>query len=119
MMIRNQIKQRHGSAVLHWRWQRISSIVMLPLMIYCVYLVAGIISLDYMDAHAFVGAPTVALPLAILLVSGIYHAVLGLQVVIEDYVALSSGRRGLIMSARFALGGTALVSLASLALITF
>jgi hypothetical protein len=40
-------------------------------------------------------------------------------VIIEDYVPLASGRNGLIMFARVALGGIALVSLIALARISF
>ena len=91
----------------------------LPLMIYCVYLLGGLATLNYEAARLLVAAPTASLPLAVLISVGIYHAALGLQVIIEDYVPLASGRNGLIMITRVALGGIALVSLIALARITF
>ncbi|MGB0197639.1 MAG: succinate dehydrogenase, hydrophobic membrane anchor protein [Candidatus Puniceispirillaceae bacterium] len=109
----------HASAVPHWKWQRLSAIVTLPLMVYCVYLLGGLATLDYEAARQLVAAPTTSLPLAVLIGVGIYHAALGVQVIIEDYVPLASGRNGLIMVARVALGGIALVSLIALARITF
>ena len=109
----------HGSAVPHWKWQRISAIITFPLMIYCVYLLAELAALDYEAARLLVAAPQVSLPLAVLISVGIYHAALGVQVIIEDYVPLARGRNGLIMFARVALGGIALVSLIALARITF
>jgi len=109
----------HASAVPHWKWQRLSAIVTLPLMVYCVYLLGGLVTLDYEAARQLVAAPTTSLPLAVLIGVGIYHAALGVQVIIEDYVPLASGRNGLIMVARVALGGIALASLIALARITF
>jgi len=91
----------------------------LPLMVYCVYLLGGLATVDYQAARQLVAAPTTSLPLAVLISVGIYHAALGVQVIIEDYVPLASGRNGLIMFARVALGGIALVSLIALARISF
>ena len=112
-------KNPHGSAVPHWKWQRLSAIVTLPLMVYCVYLLGGVVTLDYDAARALIAAPSAAVPLAALTAVGIYHAALGVQVIIEDYVPLASGRNGLIIFARVALGGIALFSLVALARITF
>ena len=109
----------HASAVSHWKWQRFSAIVTLPLMVYCVYLLGGLATLDYEAARQLVAAPTTSLPLALLISAGIYHAALGVQVIVEDYVPLASGRNGLIIFARVALGGIALVSLFALARIIF
>ena len=91
----------------------------LPLMIYCVYLLGGLATLNYEAARLLVAAPRASLPLAVLISVGIYHAALGVQVIIEDYVPLANGRNGLIMFTRVALGGIALVSLIALARITF
>ena len=109
----------HASAVSHWKWQRFSAIVTLPLMVYCVYLLGGLATLDYEAARQLVATPATSLPLAVLIGAGIYHAALGVQVIVEDYVPLASGRNGLIMVLRVALGGIALVSLIALARITF
>jgi succinate dehydrogenase / fumarate reductase membrane anchor subunit len=113
-----QTKQNYGSAVSHWRWQRTSAMISLPLLIYCAYLVVGITSLEYVAARDFVGAPAVSVPISVLLIAGTYHSSLGVQVIIEDYVSIVSGRKGLIMFARIALWGTCLISLVSLIRIT-
>ena len=109
----------HASAVSHWKCQRLSAILTLLLMVYCVYLLGGLATLDYEAARQLVAAPKTSLPLAVLIGVGIYHAALGMQVIVEDYVPLASGRNGLIMSTRVALGGIALASLIALARITF
>ena len=109
----------HGSAVPHWKWQRFSAILTLPLMVYCVYLTGGLATLDYEAARQLVAAPTTSLPLTVLIGVGIYHATLGVQVIIEDYVPLENGRNSMIMLAKGALGGIALVSFIALARITF
>ena len=117
-MIRKS-KNPHGSAVPHWKWQRLSAIVTLPLMVYCVYLLGGVATLDYDAARTFIAAPSAAVPLVALIAVGIYHAALGVQVIIEDYVPLANGRKGLIMCTRVALGVIALASVVALARITF
>ena len=88
-------------------------------MVYCVYLLGGLEFLDYEAARQMVAAPTTSLPLALLIGVGTYHAALGTQVIMEDYVPLASGRNGLIVFVRVALGGIALVSLTALAHIIF
>ena len=90
-----------------------------PLMVYCVYLLGGLATLDYAGARQLISTPLVSLPLAGLIAGGIFHATLGVQVIIEDYVPRTSGRSGLIAFARIALGGIAIVSLIALAWITF
>mgnify|MGYP001970654872 FL=1 len=114
-----KLNKPHTSAVPHWKWQRLTAIVTLPLIVYCVYLLGGLAKLDYVAARQLVAAPSTSLPLAVLIGVGICHAALGVQVIIEDYVPLASGRNGLIMFVRVVLGGIALVSLIALARITF
>mgnify|MGYP001273977391 FL=1 len=101
----------------HWRWQRISAVATLGLMLYFTYLVASIGPLDYSAAMAFVAAPQHAVALAILVIAGLFHAVLGVQMIIEDYIPLASGRLALVTIARGVFAIAAMASLVSVGMI--
>jgi succinate dehydrogenase / fumarate reductase membrane anchor subunit len=101
----------------HWRWQRISAVAALGLMLYFTYLVAAIGPLDYSAAIAFVAAPQHAAALAILVIAGLFHAALGVQMIIEDYIPLASGRLALVAIARGVFAIAAMASLVSVGMI--
>ena len=74
-------------AVGHWRWQRLTAIMLLPLVLYTV---SGLIfnaGSDYFSARLWLGHPVNAICAALVFIVGCYHATLGLQTIIEDYVA--------------------------------
>ena len=50
-------------------------------------------------------------PLAVLVVIGLWHGSLGLQVVIEDYITLGGGRNAAILVMRVAMASAGLASL--------
>ena len=101
----------------HWRWQRISAVATLGLMLYFTYLVASMGPLDYSAAMAFVAAPQHAVALAILVIAGLFHAALGVQMIIEDYIPLASGRLALVTTARGVFAIAAMASLVSVGVI--
>ena len=101
----------------HWRWQRISAVATLGLMLYFTYLVASMGSFDYSAATAFVSAPQHAAALAILVIAGLFHAALGVQMIIEDYIPLASGRLALVAIARGVFAIAAMASLVSVGMI--
>ena len=101
----------------HWRWQRISAVATLGLMLYFTYLVASMGSFDYSAATAFVAAPQHAAALAILVIAGLFHAALGVQMIIEDYIPLASGRLALVTIARGVFAIAAMASLVSVGMI--
>ncbi len=107
------------SGVQHWRWQRLSAIVLFVVMAYLVFVVSKLGTLDYAQAVALVTAPVNLLGLACLVVVGLFHASLGLEVVIEDYVPLKKGRRPLIYAVKAVLLFVGLTSLWSLVVIAF
>ena len=95
----------------HWRWQRISAIITLILMVYFTYLMASLGPLSYSEALSFVATPHQGIALGLLVIVGLFHAALGVQMIIEDYIPLASGRLALVIMAR---GVFAIASLASL-----
>ncbi len=79
----------HGSAregVHHWYAQRASALLLILLVGWLVYASIALAGSDYAAARQFVASPFNAAFLVLLIVTLLYHAVLGLQVVIEDYV---------------------------------
>ena len=101
----------------HWRWQRISAVATLGLMLYFTYLVASMGPLDYSAAMAFVASPQHAVAFAILAIAGLFHAALGVQMIIEDYIPLTSGRLVLVTLTRGVFAIAAMASLVSVGMI--
>ena len=74
------------SGVHHWTAQRISSVLLLFLLPWLTYALVCLASKSYEEAAAFVAVPWNASLLILSLLVLLYHAMLGMQVVIEDYV---------------------------------
>jgi len=70
----------------HWWMQRMTSLALVPLTPWLVFSLARIASMDYEQAIAWVRSPLTAVLLLSTILALAYHAKLGLQVVIEDYV---------------------------------
>lgn len=70
----------------HFIVQRITAVALVPLSLWFVWLALSLIHLDYAGARALVAHPLNAVLLAAFVISVFWHAQLGLQVVIEDYV---------------------------------
>ncbi len=74
------------SGVHHWWVQRLTAVALIPLTMWFVWIGTDLLSADFDTARAFVGAPLHTLLFAAFIVALFWHAQLGLQVVIEDYV---------------------------------
>jgi len=70
----------------HFVLQRITAIALVFLSIYVVGLVVWLIGADYATVRATVAQPCNALLLVAFLVASFWHAKLGMQVIVEDYV---------------------------------
>ena len=78
-----------GSAkegVAHWWAQRLTALALVPLTLWFVVSLVGLTGADHAAVAAWAGSPLVAALLIFLMVATFYHAYLGLQVVIEDYI---------------------------------
>jgi succinate dehydrogenase / fumarate reductase membrane anchor subunit len=74
----------HGSS--HWKFQRLSAIALGPLGLWFVFAFAGQSPWEYQSIISWLSNPWVPQLLCLFLACGFFHASLGLQVVIEDYV---------------------------------
>lgn len=75
-----------GSGVHHWWAQRFSAILLVPLTLWLVWTLAVLAGADYAEARGWIASPWNAAMAVLLVGATFYHAKLGLQVVIEDYV---------------------------------
>lgn len=89
--LRHPIKRARGlgsakEGTHHFVLQRITAIALVLLSLYVVALIVGAIGADYATVRAMVGKPWNATLLAAFVIAMFWHAKLGMQVVIEDYV---------------------------------
>ncbi|WP_338445615.1 succinate dehydrogenase, hydrophobic membrane anchor protein [Pelagerythrobacter marensis] len=113
-----------GSAhegVHHWLLQRFTAVGNLILVLWLAGSIVLLPDLSYATVSGYLSAPIPALAMALLIVSTFWHARLGLQVMIEDYVhtpgnkfaaivllnlaVVAGAGFGILCVARLALGG--------------
>jgi succinate dehydrogenase / fumarate reductase membrane anchor subunit len=70
----------------HWKAQRLTAIANLILVLWFVFSAMALARADYAEVRAWLASPLAATLMILLVISVFYHARLGLQVVIEDYV---------------------------------
>jgi succinate dehydrogenase / fumarate reductase membrane anchor subunit len=79
----------HGSAragVSHWLIQRVTATALAPLAIWLLIALLSLPSSDYASVTRWIGTGLHPVLLALVVLIGAWHAWLGVQVVIEDYV---------------------------------
>ncbi len=72
----------------HWWMQRVTAVALIPLSFFIISLLNLMFTAPYQEAIAWLATPIHSTIVIAWLISVFYHAALGLQVVIEDYVAL-------------------------------
>lgn len=70
----------------HWIWQRLTAIALVPLCLWFIVALLGMVGADYASVVAWVQSPFVTTLLILFIAMLFHHAQLGMQVVIEDYV---------------------------------
>lgn len=70
----------------HWWMQRLTAVALVPLSIWFVASLVSMADADYFTVVAWLRSPLVTVLLLCLIWALFYHAQLGVQVVLEDYV---------------------------------
>jgi succinate dehydrogenase / fumarate reductase membrane anchor subunit len=86
-----------------WR-QRVTAVANIFLVSFLIWLVLTLAGADYATVKGALAKPWIAIPLLLLVLSGVVHMRLGMQTIIEDYVH-SEGRKvaALLLNSFFAI----------------
>lgn len=103
----------HGAH--HWLLQRFTAVGNLVLMLFLAVSLALLPGYDFASVGKWASQPLVATALALLVVSTFWHARLGLQVLVEDYVHTPGNRFAVLLLLNFAAVGGAMFGLVSIA----
>lgn len=95
----------HGTH--HWLGQRLSGIALLVLSFWFASGMAVMIGQPFDVWRLWLGFPMVAATMALFLVATLWHAVLGLQVVVEDYVGDKAAKLALLAAIRLVMAAAA------------
>ena len=71
----------------HFWVQRLTAIGLIPLVVWVTFAVARLPSMSQADIQTWLSSPFSAVLMILFLIAAFWHAKLGLQVVIEDYVS--------------------------------
>ncbi len=100
-----------------WR-QRVTAVANLFLVIFAVFLMLRLVGASYAQASEMLANPFVTVALGMLVLSGVIHMRLGMQVVIEDYIHSEGLKIALLMLNTFfaiAVGATCILAVLKLA----
>lgn len=91
---------KHG--VGHWWAQRLTAIALIPLGIWFLASIVALTGTTHRALEQWFSSPFTATAMLCLMGAMLYHAKLGLQVVIEDYIQCEGLKLGLLIALRFA-----------------
>ena len=107
----------HG--VSHWIAERVTSVALVPLVLWGVFAILRLARSDYEMAVAWLSSPLNAVLLALLTVISFHHMHAGMRVVVEDYIHKRVSKAGLLLLNLFVcalFGALALCSMLKVAL---
>jgi len=108
----------HSGTVHFWR-QRVSAVALIPLSIWFVYAALVLVGADREAVIAFLHRSVNAVAMTLFVIATLNHSVLGLQVVVEDYVHTKGWKIALLLFSQllaWILGAVSLFALAKIAL---
>ncbi len=99
---------------MHWWWQRITAIALVPLTLWFAFSLPRMIGACQFEVYGWIASPWVATLLIAFVVALFYHLQLGMQVVIEDYVHHEGVKITSILGVKFISAILAILSIISI-----
>lgn len=112
----------HGSAKegTHHFWvQRITAIAMIPLVLWLCFSIASLPGMSAEEIRTWLSGSLPAVLMIIFILTGLFHAKLGLQVVIEDYISDHGLRTATVIGVTLLCGFLAILGVFSVMRIAF
>lgn len=81
----------------HWWMQRVTAVALIPLTLWFVASLVSLAGAEYETAYLWVASPAASVPMILLLLAGLWHGKLGLQVVVEDYIHAEGVKVAILM----------------------
>ena len=103
---------KHGVA--RFIAERATAIALVPLSIWVLWFALSVARGGYATAHDVLASPVQAAVAVLALVIGLYHAMMGMQVIIEDYIQKVRTRVALLLLNAFVGWGAAAVGAVAL-----
>ncbi|MES1152109.1 MAG: succinate dehydrogenase, hydrophobic membrane anchor protein [Dongia sp.] len=124
MSLRSDVARARGlgsakEGVAHWWGQRLSALALIPLGLWLVVSLVCHAGADRAAIVQWLGSPFTLGALALTIIAVFYHAVLGMQVVIEDYIHAKGAKFALVILLQFAAFALAAAAIVSLLVVAF
>jgi succinate dehydrogenase / fumarate reductase membrane anchor subunit len=103
----------------HWWMQRLTSIALIPLVVWFVVSLIGLRQADWEQYTLWISNPINATVMILFLGVTFHHAQAGMQVVLEDYVSSHGTRIASIIAVKFLCYALAALSIVSVLIVAF
>jgi succinate dehydrogenase / fumarate reductase membrane anchor subunit len=108
---------KHGTG--HFIAQRVTAVALVPLSIWMVASVVAFAGADFHTVRDYIAQPVPAVLAVLFLFTAFHHLKLGLQVVVEDYIAGGAWRITLLVALNFFAYGAGVASVFAVLKIAF
>jgi succinate dehydrogenase / fumarate reductase membrane anchor subunit len=124
MSLRSPLRRVTGlgsakSGAAHWYAQRVTAVALVLLGLWFVLSLATLGGASHERMVGWLSSPLASALAVLLVLTAAYHALLGVQVVIEDYVADKGTRTGVLLAVKFALVVAAVIGVLAVLRIAF
>ncbi len=96
-----QASTRQGSH--HWLMERVTSVALIPLSLWFIVAAVSLSGASYLEVRAWLATPVNSTAMLLLIIATVWHAILGVRVIIEDYLHDETTKLASLMAANFAL----------------